>query len=69
MIADLGAVQSLRAHLEHLAALAGTVTSSADAISDIVPACIPPLVAAAVSAVEDVQGALSAASSVVTAVQ
>lgn len=69
LLVNFGPVLSLRAHLEHLSAVAAIVSSSADAISDITPACIPPLTSAAGAAGDEVQSALQAVSSVVASVE
>jgi len=69
LLANFGAVRSLEAHLDHLSAVSAIVSGSADAISDITPACIPALISAAVTAVDEVQAARNAVSSVVASVE
>ena len=67
--ANLGVVLAFKARLEGMATLAGTISGSADAVVDIKVACIPAVVAAAVTAVENVTAAGSASASIVTAAQ
>jgi len=52
-----------------MAQLTGTITGSADAVVGIKPACIPTVVAAGVTAVENITAAGSASASIVTAAQ
>ena len=65
--ANLGVVFAFQARLEGMAKLTGTITGNADAVVDIKAACIPAVIAAAVSAAADVQASASATGNIVAA--
>ena len=67
--AHLPTVLGLKAHFETEAALASIVTGNADTVSDLRPVCIPPVIAAAINASEEMTAGLSASSEVVSAAQ
>ncbi len=65
IVANFGAIMRLQAHADHMASLAASISGSASALSDITPACIPPLVAAATAATDDVQATAMASGNVI----
>ena len=67
--ANLGVVLAFKSRLEAMAQLTGTITGSADAVVSIKAACIPAVVAAGVTAVENITASASASASIVTAAQ
>lgn len=67
--AQLPTILALTAHCKAEAELAGTLTGNTSAVTDIKPACIPPLVRAVSVAAQDVQRCLEAASALVGSVQ
>lgn len=62
--ADLPQVLALKEHCETEADIAASFSGTVSSVSDIKPACIPPLVAATSNAVKDVQTCLSSAAAV-----
>lgn len=62
--ANLGVILAFKARLEGMAAIAGTFSGNVSAVTDIKAACIPPVIAAVGSAVQDVQASVSATASI-----
>ena len=62
--ANLGVILAFKARLEAMADIAVGFTGNIGAVTDIKVACIPPLVAALATAVEDVSASVSATASV-----
>jgi hypothetical protein len=52
-----------------MASIAGTFSGNISAVTDIKAACIPPMVAAVGSAVQDVQASVSATASIAGTIQ
>ena len=67
--ANLGVILAFKARLEGMATLAGTITASGDAIVDIKVACIPAVVAAAVTAVDNVSASVKVTANLAGAAQ
>lgn len=67
--ANLGVILAFKARLEGMASIATSFSGNISAVTDIKAACIPPLVAAVGSAVEDVQASVSATASVAGTIQ
>jgi len=67
--ANLGVILAFKARLEGMATLAGTITASGDAIVDIKVACIPAVVAAGFTAVENVTASVKVTADLASAAQ
>ena len=67
--ANLGVILAFKARLEGMATLVGTITGSADAVVEIKAACIPAVVAAALTAVENVGATVKVTASIAGAAQ
>ena len=67
--ANLGVILAFKARLEGMATLAGTISGSADAVVEIKAACIPAVVAAALTAVENVGATVKVTASISGAAQ
>ena len=67
--ANLGVILAFKARLEGMATLAGTISGSADAVVEIKAACIPAVVAAALTAVENVGATVKVTANVAAAAQ
>ncbi len=67
--ANLGVILAFKARLEGMASIAGTFSGNISAVTDIKAACIPPMVAAVGSAVQDVQASVSATASIAGTIQ
>ncbi len=67
--ANLGVILAFKARLEGMATLAGTISGSADAVVEIKAACIPAVVAAALTAVENVGATVKVTASIAGAAQ
>ena len=65
--ANLGVIFAFQARLEGMAKLTATITGNADAVVEIKASCIPAVIAAAVSAAEDVSASVSVTGDLVAA--
>lgn len=62
--ANLGVILAFKSRLEAMASIAGTFTGNIKAVTDIKAACIPPLIGAVGTALDDVQASVKATGSI-----